>query len=203
MHRVQNIAPRVLVYSYGAQPPSVPVGWLALAQLDRDPHRPPVFGDGSHPTTRLCAAAVDLLCRRGTVDSFLDVGTGSGIQSRIARARGARVVVATDIDPDALICAAAHAALDVTTTPIHFSSAAPDCLGRQFSLVVANILNEPLRALACAFARALSPGGVLLISGFTRLEISQLNVCYADAGFRVARESTLDEWALLMLELAD
>lgn len=200
MQRELKIAPRVMVYPHGAAVPSVPDGWIALAQLNRGPDSPPVFGDGSHPTTQLCAAGVDLLCRLRQPQSVLDVGTGTGILARIARARGARLVVATDVDPEALACAEANAALDAHPTHIQFSTAEPDCLGQSFALVVANILSAPLQALAPALARALSPGGVLLISGFTQFEIPPLRVRYKEAGFRAPRESLRDDWALLMFE---
>src|SRR5581483_1767266 len=98
------LAPRVAVYAHGTAPPAVREGWIALAQLPPALGSPAVFGDGSHPTTRLCAAAVDLLSRQRHPEAVLDVGTGTGILARIARARGASFVVATDIDPDALSC---------------------------------------------------------------------------------------------------
>jgi ribosomal protein L11 methyltransferase len=81
-----------------------------------------VFGDGSHPTTRLCAGAVDLLCRQRIGMAVLDVGTGSGILARIAWARGAGFVVGTDIDPAAVARAKAHAELDAASPRIRQST---------------------------------------------------------------------------------
>lgn len=121
MRSVFNIAPRVVVYPHGAPPPPVEEGWLALAQLSART----VFGDGSHPTTRLCAAAVDLLCRQRPAMAVLDVGTGTGILARIARARGARFVAGTDIDPTAIACAKAHAQLDEFGLPFGGATESP------------------------------------------------------------------------------
>jgi SAM-dependent methyltransferase len=194
------------------------------------PRRRAVFGDGSHATTRLCAGAVDLLCRQRPGMAVLDVGTGTGILARIARARGARLVVATDIDPSAVVCAKAHAELDEVGLPggmasapafagvpatavvgvsatavrsgvalanIHFGGEAPDCWGARFDLVVANILEAPLHALAPALCRALLPGGMLLISGFTRPQVPALRLAYETAGLQSAGDFTLDHWVLL------
>jgi ribosomal protein L11 methyltransferase len=197
MLHLQNIAPRVTVYPFGSVRPSVERGWIALAQLPQVPGSPAVFGDGSHPTTRLCAAVVDLLCRQRQPEAVLDVGTGSGVLARIARARGARFIIGTDIDPVALSCAESHANLDDHTAEIGLSCEAPDHWGARFDVVVANILEEPLRILAPALCRALLPGGVLLISGFMRPQVPALRVVYENKGLMFLRQSSLEEWALL------
>jgi ribosomal protein L11 methyltransferase len=194
---ISKVAPRVAVYPSGSAPPWVDQGWIALAQLPRAPGRPAVFGDGSHATTRLCAAAVDLFCRQRQPEAVLDVGTGTGVLARIARTRGARLVVGTDIDPVALSCAKAHADLDAQPVEIQFGSEAPDHWGARFDLVVVNILEAALQTLAPALCRALVPGGVLLMSGVTRQQTPALRVLYESAGLTLAGNSSLDEWALL------
>jgi ribosomal protein L11 methyltransferase len=193
MRPISNIGPRVVVYPHGTPPPAVEEGWLALAQLSAHT----VFGDGSHPTTRLCAGAVDLLCRQRPGMAVLDVGTGTGILARIARARGAGFVVGTDIDPTAVACAKVHAELDAAGANIYFGAEAPDHWGARFDLVVANILEAPLHALAPALCRALLPGGVLLSSGFTRPQAPALRLAYENAGSQSAGDFTLDDWVLL------
>jgi len=218
-----NIAPRVMVYPHGTRPPPGEEGCLVLAQfvswppaaLDSPPRpagaglryepsgpvvtpqRRAVFGDGSHPTTRLCAGAVDLLCRQRPGLAVLDVGTGTGILARIARARGATFIVGTDIDPTAVACAKAHAELDAAGANIYLGAEAPDHWGARFDFVVANILEAPLHALAPALCRALLPGGVLLISGFTRPQAPALRLAYEKAGLQSAGDFTLDDWVLL------
>jgi ribosomal protein L11 methyltransferase len=129
--------------------------------------------------------------------AVLDVGTGTGVLARIARARGARAVVGTDIDPVALRSARAHAALDDHPVEIQFGCELPDQWGARFDLVVANILESPLRDLMPALCRALAPGGVLLISGFTRPQIPALRVLYERGGLEFRGDFKLDEWALL------
>jgi ribosomal protein L11 methyltransferase len=198
-----NLTPRIKLYPLGSALPAVEPGWLALAQLPQHAGNSAAFGDGSHPTTRLSAGAVDLLCRQRQPQAVLDVGTGTGVLARIARARGAAFIVGTDIDPVALSSAEAHSRLDAYPTEIHLSAETPDHWGARFDLVVANILEAPLRDLAPALSRALLPGGVLLLSGFTRPQTPALRVLYEQMGLTLVSESHLDEWALLVFERED
>jgi ribosomal protein L11 methyltransferase len=90
--------------------------------------------------------------------------------------------------------------LDTHSVGIHFSHEAPDHWGARFDLVVANILEEPLRHLALPLRRALLPAGVLLLSGFTRPQTPALRLLYEKAEVAFVRESHLDEWSMLMFE---
>jgi ribosomal protein L11 methyltransferase len=192
-----DLAPRIRLYPSDAQPPDADAEWLSLPQLRTGNRFDVVFGDGSHPTTRLCAGVLDVLCRQRRPESVLDVGTGTGVLARIARARGAEFVVGTDIDRLALASAEAHAALDAHEVRIHFGAEAPDHWGARFDVVVANILEGPLSELVPAIRGALRPDGTLIISGFTRPQAPALRVLYEKEGLAFAGEAHLDEWMLL------
>ena len=189
-----KLSPQVLLYEAGSSPLSgPPEGWVALKQISST-----AFGDGTHPTTRLCAGAVDFLCKQQAVPNVLDVGTGTGILARIARARGATFVVGTDIDPGALLAARKNAALDSHSVEVLILDAPPDQWGPRFNLVVANILEDPLKMISGPLSRALVPGGLLIMSGFTPLQIPGLRLTFTECGLTFVNESFLDEWALLM-----
>jgi ribosomal protein L11 methyltransferase len=196
------LTPQIQLYAVGTPAPPTLEGGLALAHFPTQSGGPIVFGDGSHPTTRLCAGVVDLLCRQRQPGAVLDVGTGTGVLARIARARGVRLVIGTDLDPDALASAEAHAALDAASTQIRFCRCAPDAWGARFDLVVANILEEPLRQLAPAFKRASVIGGDVLVSGFTRPQSPAIRVAFEQVGLLFVSESHLDEWVLLRFRAA-
>lgn len=128
---------------------------------------------------------------------MLDVGTGTGILARIARARGAAFVAATDIDPAALAAASAHFALDgATRGEILLGDQAPDHWGARFDLTVANILESPLRELAGALADSLAAGGTLLTSGYTRAQGPALREIFRARGLAHVTDATLEEWVL-------
>jgi ribosomal protein L11 methyltransferase len=142
---------------------------------------------------------VDFWCRKHLGVRVLDVGTGSGVLARIARARGASMVVGTDIDTGALFAARANAQLD-SGAGIIFSDLEPDHWGATFDLVVANILAEPLQMLKFSLLSALAPGGTLILSGFTRLQIPGIRAAFEHIGLIFAQESLLGEWAMLMFK---
>lgn len=188
-----SLSPRIILLAPGETAPALPPGALALPQ-----HASEAFGDGSHPTTRLCAAVLDQLCRTERPNSLLDVGTGTGVLARIARARGVAHVVATDIAPPALEAARANLALDRAGREVLVSNASPGHWGASFELVVANILEEVLRALAAELASALRPGGRLLLSGFTPAQVPSVRQAFLAEGLESAGESVLEGWVLLI-----
>jgi ribosomal protein L11 methyltransferase len=186
-----KIAPMVFLHHPGIIPVDAPAHAILLPQ-----NQSQVFGDGTHPTTRLSAQAVDYWCRIHKPGSFLDVGTGTGVLARLARVHGVPFIAATDIDPIALQTARENALLDHTPIPIIITNAAPDFWGARFDLVIANILKATLCALAPALIAALAPGGTLMISGFTPLQLPALKTVYTRSGVIFEQDARLDEWAL-------
>ena len=69
-----------------------------------------IFGTGSHPTTRMCLAALEGCAGPGK--RVLDLGCGSGILGIGALLLGCGTCVGCDIDPKAPDVAAANAALN-------------------------------------------------------------------------------------------
>jgi ribosomal protein L11 methyltransferase len=132
------------------------------------------FGTGSHPTTRLCLEwlerAVTPAC------SVLDYGCGSGILGIAAARLGASDVLGVDIDPQAVAAARDNAARNAVRA--RFEDSTLKIPGR-FDLVVANILSNPLKALAPAISSHVRPGGRLALSGILSEQAGELIAAYA------------------------
>ena len=155
------------------------------------------FGTGEHPTTRMCASALEASVRPGS--RWLDLGCGTGILAIVAARLGAAVVVALDLDPEA-----AHVAAEVVRTngladrvEVGAGSLAEE-LG-SFDGVVANIQASFFLAEAQALARALRPGGVLVCSGFLVDDVAELTAAFAGAGLDVEDRRLDDPWACLVV----
>lgn len=77
----------------------VPSDMQGRMVVDIDPGT--AFGTGSHETTQLVIKQMEKYITDGTL--LLDVGTGSGILSVIGLKLGAKYVLGTDLDPNAII----------------------------------------------------------------------------------------------------
>ena len=108
-------------------------------------------------------------------------------------------MAATDIDPAAVSAARANADLDHHAAAIEIGAHPPDHWGPRFALVVANILEGPLLALAPALGAALAPDGSLLLSGFTAVQVPALLAAFGRDGLRLSSQASLDGWILLQL----
>lgn len=118
------------------------------------------FGTGSHPTTHLCLQWLDTHVT--SEDSVLDYGCGTGILAIAAAKLGAASVLGTDIDPQAVESAAYNARHNEVEARFVLPAELPS---ERFSLVVANILSNPLKVLAPALLGRVAPGGRLVLSG--------------------------------------
>jgi len=162
------------------------------------------FGTAHHGSTLGCLRAIDDLAKRETVKSVLDIGTGTGILAiAAARAWQARII-ASDIDPVAVGIAEENFRLNgisrqittVTTAGLGHAvirEAAP------YDLVIANILARPLKGMAHDIARAVKPGGVVILSGITRKQAEGVAATYRAAGFTRLRRFTISDWVTLAL----
>ncbi|MEO8134689.1 MAG: 50S ribosomal protein L11 methyltransferase [Betaproteobacteria bacterium] len=149
------------------------------------------FGTGSHPTTRLCLLWLAAHLRPG--DTVLDYGCGSGILAIAAKRLGASDVVGIDIDPQALTASRSNAAIN----DVECEFVEPNRLvQRGFDVVVANILTNPLRALAPALATRVHRGGAIVLSGILVEQAAEIVAVYAP-WFNIGVWRTDQGWAAI------
>ncbi len=149
------------------------------------------FGSGTHATTAMCLKWLGSARLAGKY--VIDYGSGSGVLAIAAAKLGAQRVVAIDNDPQALQATRDNAISNNVTlsvlAPIDTPSEAADCL-------VANILAQPLKDLAPAFATLLRPGADLVLSGLLREQAEEISGIYAQ-WFEMSAPLYQEDWAML------
>src|SRR5206468_1583797 len=117
------------------------------------------------------------------VRSGLDVGTGSGVLALALARLGVKRVVALDTDPAVVPLARANLARNGAARVALLAGPLAAVRGR-FDLVVANLLADAIVAEAGALARAVGPGGRLVVSGLAAEQLPAVRAAYP--GWRVA-----------------
>ncbi len=162
------------------------------------------FGTGQHETTKVCLAAIESLAKSGELKScetFLDVGTGTGILAIAAEKLGVREVFATDIDCDAISAAKANAErngahVNIVQATIPPSPPAP----LAFDVVVANILTVVLERIIPDLARATRLGGTLILSGLLVEHEDHLTNISEKVGLMVVKKGELAGWSSIQFK---
>jgi ribosomal protein L11 methyltransferase len=179
-----HVAPRLWIVPTWCEPPD-----SSALNLRLDPGV--AFGTGSHPTTRLCLAWLAASVRPG--ESVLDYGCGSGVLAIAAAMLGARPVVGTDVDPQAIAASVENARLNRADVAFVRPDDLPEA---RCDIVVANILANPLVMLAPALARRVRAGGRIALSGILETQAEAVRAAYSP-WFMIAPTARAEGWVLL------
>lgn len=151
------------------------------------------FGTGTHPTTAMCLRWLDRHPPSGM--QVIDYGCGSGILAVAAAMLGASNVIATDIDPQALLATNDNARQNQVEQHIQtfLPGAVPEI---RVELLLANILAGPLQQLAIDFARFTNAGGGLVLAGLLEEQVEELIQHYSQ-WFSMSVDQQVEQWVCL------
>lgn len=163
------------------------------------------FGTGHHGTTWGCLKALDALVKARRFENPIDIGTGTGVLAIGLATLLRRRVVATDIDPVAVRICRENARLNDVSSLIsahvadgvHYravTEAAP------YDLIVANILANPLIALAPHVAMIAADRAVVVLSGLLTWQRREVEAVWRAHGFVSHSRLARDGWATLVLQ---
>ncbi len=167
--------------------------------LELDPGM--AFGTGTHPTTVLCAAMIETYLKKG--DSFLDVGTGSGILMITAALLGAGRVCGIDKDETAVQIAAANLKINsIPSEKVQVKTAnLVDETRETYNMIVANILTPVILDLTVDIKRVLKPGGIFICSGIIEKNQGQVTEALQNTGFEILETVAKEEWVAIASRL--
>lgn len=166
------------------------------------------FGTGNHGTTQGCLMALGRLHPDPAAGpkNPLDVGTGSGLLAIATAMRYGVAAVASDIDPIAVRVATENAEINGVPGLVKPVTCAglDDVSIRDrgpYDLIFANIVANPLIALAPDIAGALTADGTgrVVLSGILDTQRNSVAAAYAALGLSVIDEIPIKEWVTLVL----
>ena len=156
------------------------------------------FGTGQHPTTSFCLHEIAGSRVRGRAQSFLDIGTGSGILAIAAVKLGYSPVQAFDFDPESVRVARENARKnrvdgrfkpvrgDVTKLPLRPA--------RQFDLVCANLISNLLIGERRRIVNRVKPGGTLVLAGILAAEFAEVERAFSELKLKLRAKRVENEW---------
>lgn len=158
------------------------------------------FGTGLHETTRFSAGLIERLQHQ--FESFLDIGTGTGILGVVAFRSGARYVAAIDIDVDAVAAARQNLkANGLTCDVLKVSDVARYVPSRAFNLVAANLITHDLLKFRQKIISCVVPGGHLVISGISLKNMPLIKKEYSvSAGVKCLKICKGKEWSAFLFK---
>ncbi len=141
------------------------------------------FGTGHHETTKLCLKQIERLYQLSEIkvgDTFLDIGTGSGILG-ISLSKLGLTGIGLDIDPLILTNCKTNIQLN-NVNNFSFFIGTTQAIGNstQYNLIIANILLEPLINLKSEIFRLLKKDGFLICSGILIDQETKIISSYTD-----------------------
>lgn len=156
------------------------------------------FGTGQHATTLFCLEQI-VRCRRADqCQSFLDVGTGSGILAIAAAKLGYSPIQAFDFDPESVrvsrINADQNHVLDRVRAVRRDLTKQPLQSKMRFDLVCANLIYDLLLSERERIVNRLAPTGSLILAGILKTQFAQVQAAYEQLGMTLKRTKAGKEW---------
>lgn len=152
------------------------------------------FGAGHHDTTSMMISELMTADLRGK--RVFDHGTGTGVLAIFAKRLGADYVLADDIDDNSIRNARENAELNGVHIDIRNIR---DIRTEPFDLILANIHRNVLIEQMPSYARMLSAGGELWLSGFYESDIPALLAAATAEHLSLIATRANNEWRLLRL----
>ncbi|MBI5103238.1 MAG: 50S ribosomal protein L11 methyltransferase [Nitrospirae bacterium] len=156
-----------------------------------------VFGTGHHESTRTTLQLIEKLSARTKKETFLDIGTGSGILAIAAARLGFKKVTGIDIDPLCVDAAARNARLNGLDN-IAIYECGIDGVSGTFQMIAANLLSEILIGIAGSLAEHLDTGGIAVLSGIMTRQETGVKQAMVSAGLVPQDQITEGQWISLV-----
>lgn len=156
------------------------------------------FGTGQHPTTSFCLNELVRCRKNGAAQSFLDIGTGSGILAIAATKLGYQPVKAFDFDPECVRVGRENARKNHVDTKLTLTrgdvTKLPLKPARQYDLVCANLISNLLMAEKRRIVNRVKPDGTLVLAGILTKEFPEVERIFTGLKMKLVASRVENEW---------
>lgn len=165
------------------------------------------FGSGTHETTRLSLALLEMSLTDKSHTELIDVGCGSGILSIAAAKLGVKRILGVDTDAEAIRVSRENAKKNnVNKTSNFHQGSVQEILSEKFSLpraslVIANIIAPILEELfEEGLGEIVTSEGQLVLSGILEKQLPAILNCLEQSGFMFRKTLRQGEWAAVLAD---
>ena len=155
------------------------------------------FGTGTHATTGMCMQLLEKYFKKE--NSFLDIGTGSGILMIAAKLFGAGIMSGTDIDDLAIETAEKNLLLNNISSDNYtlILGNLSDSINEKYDVVAANILAEIIIDLLPDLHKVVKKEGLFICSGILEEKADMISDGLQKVGFEIIEITIRDAWAAI------
>ena len=146
-----------------------------------------VFGTGMHATTRHCIEAIQILVDKESIDTVVDIGTGTGLLAIAAIKLGCKKALALDLNLLAVKTAATNIRInDLEERIVAIQGSAENFVDLTSDLVISNIHYDVMKRLlgrGCFL-----PTKYVILAGLLRSQATQLETLLQQASIQILKK---------------
>lgn len=153
------------------------------------------FGTGHHPTTKLCLEGIVALKDQG-IQSVLDLGSGTGVLAVAAsKVWRPELIHASDIEEIAVETTRHNCSLNHVNAEVFLSDGFNDLPNILYDVIIANILLNPLCAMASEIQKRAAR--FVILSGIIESQKEDLLEAFSDMDVYEVRQ--MDDWCMIIM----
>ncbi len=158
------------------------------------------FGDGAHPTTRLCAHFLSEIVTQENPQSLIDIGTGTGVLAILASKYSIPTVHAFDYDPISVTRTKRNIRLNKTPIDVWQGDIHLEKSKQKYDIVIANLQTHLIESNLTQLKQYLNPQGCLIVSGVSIQWKNEMELRFQKENLMLIESRIQKDWCGFILK---